>query len=120
MAAVLIVDDEDIVLATLKRLLGRDGMQATTVSSAKAALTLLARELPDLLIIDIKMPEMDGLTLLSEVRTKYGKLPVVMCTGFATPELKDEAFEKGTDYFIAKPFEAEEMINTVRKGIGLS
>ncbi len=122
MAQILIVDDEEVVCKTLKRLLDGDGIVATTVFSAKAARTLMARDRFDLLIIDMKMPEMDGIALLNKLRSEseYAETTVVICTGFATPKMKDEALKSGANYFIEKPFEAEEMLSVVKKSLGMS
>ncbi len=119
MAKILVVDDEEIVRSTLKRALGRDGMVVTAASTAKEALEILKKERIDLIITDVKMPEMDGITFLKTVKNDNIEVPVIVATGFATVEMTREALQAGAYNFITKPFEIEAVLSIVKKGLEL-
>ncbi len=119
MAAILVVDDEDILRNTLKRALNRDEMTVTTASSAKEGLELLKTTAFDLIITDVKMPEMDGLKFLRKVKAKDSELPVIVLTGFATVEMTKDALQHGAFNFITKPFDVENILSIVKKGLDL-
>jgi len=121
MSKILIVDDEDIVRSTLKRILNRDDMETTTAPCAKDALAILENEQFDLIITDVKMPEMDGITFLKKVKQdpKTELTPVIVLTGFATVEMTREALQNGAFNFLTKPFEVETILNIVKRGLNL-
>jgi len=120
MAKILVVDDEEVVRNTLKRALdNRDGMTVTTAQTAKEALQVLEKERVELIITDVKMPEMDGITFLKMVKSNSPEIPIIVITGFATVEMTKEALQSGAFNFITKPFEVEEVISIAKKGIDL-
>jgi YesN/AraC family two-component response regulator len=119
MAKILVVDDEEILRSTLKRVLNRDDMETTLTASAKEALALLENEKFDLIITDVKMPEMDGITFLKTVRSNDPEVPIVILTGFATVEMTRDALQSGAYNFITKPFEVENILGIVKKGLSL-
>lgn len=119
MPKILIVDDEEIVRATLKRALNRDDMVVTTASLAKDALVLLESEQFDLIMTDIKMPGMDGITFLKTVKLNDPKVPIIVLTGFATVEMTKDALQSGAYNFLTKPFEIEDILAVVKKGLTL-
>ncbi len=117
MPKILIVDDEDIVRNTLKRALGRDDMEVTTAATAKEALEILKKERYELILTDVRMPEMDGITFLKEVKKDNAEIPIIVVTGFATIEMTREALQAGAYNFITKPFEIENVLTIVKKGL---
>src|SRR4051812_28781572 len=79
---VLVVDDDPSILTSVAEVLSEDGYLVTTADDGARALGLLERTAPDLVVSDVRMPVMDGLTLLREIRGKYPQCDVVMMTAF--------------------------------------
>ncbi len=100
---VLIVDDEPQVAEVLARSLTREGHRATVAHSGQEALHLLGRVEPDALFLDVSMPGMNGLDVLSEVRRRRPGLPVVVITGHATPDEVEQVKRLGAVDVIEKP-----------------
>lgn len=119
MPKILVVDDEEIIRKTLHRALNRDGTLVTVSSSAKEALDVLKKEQIELILTDVKMPEMDGITFLKKVKLEQPEIPIVVLTGFATIEMTKEALQNGAFNFITKPFEIEHIFSIVKKGLNL-
>jgi DNA-binding response OmpR family regulator len=110
------VDDEPEIGRILALILGGAGMDATAVSGGRAALARLAEAPPDLMILDIRMPEIDGFEVLRRLREApaTARLPVVMLTANTGDADRTRALELGADDFIAKPFEAADAVARVR------
>jgi DNA-binding NtrC family response regulator len=116
---ILIVDDEEDMLEGLRRLFGQHlpEVEALTASRARQALRL-ARQVPiDLLLLDIRMPEVDGLELLDALRKEDPWCTVIMMTAYGSIEVAVEAMRLGAYDFITKPFNKESLIRSVRKGL---
>ncbi|MBO1305573.1 response regulator transcription factor [Enterococcus sp. 669A] len=108
--SILIVDDELDLLVMLKSIFERAGYtQITTVSSAKEALYVLTKKMPDMIILDVMMPEMDGFELLQEIRA-ISKVPVLMLTAKGEAEDRFAGFELGADDYLVKPFLPKELL----------
>ncbi len=112
---ILIVDDEDGMRRLLSRVLTREGYDASAVGSGAEALRLVASERFDLVVTDIKMPEMDGLQLLAELKEYEPSLPIIVITAYGTIENAVQALRSGAYDYIAKPFENDEIKLTVAK-----
>ncbi|MCA1590797.1 MAG: sigma-54 dependent transcriptional regulator [Acidobacteria bacterium] len=115
MSSILIVDDEQSYRQLLSLVFGSDGHQVRTASNGREALDSLQDEPTDLIISDVRMPDMDGIGLLRAVREKHQDLGVVLMTAFASVETARDAFKLGADDFIQKPFDVEELKLIVRK-----
>jgi DNA-binding NtrC family response regulator len=114
MARILIVDDEQSYRQLLT-LVFQDGNTVRTAMNGRQALEQLAAEPADIIISDVKMPDMDGIEMLRAVRETQPDLGVVLMTAFASVETAREAFKLGADDFIQKPFDVEELKLIVRK-----
>ena len=114
---ILIVDDEDGMRRLLGRVLTREGYDTSTVGSGAEALRLVANERFDLVVTDIKMPEMDGLQLLEELKEYEPSLPIIVMTAYGTIENAVQALRFGAYDYIAKPFETDEIKLTVAKAL---
>ncbi len=114
---ILIVDDEDGMRRLLGRVLSREGYETTTVASGAEALQQVARDHFDLVVTDIKMPEMDGLQLLEELKEFDPSLPIIVMTAYGTVENAVQALRAGAYDYIAKPFETDEIKLTVAKAL---
>ena len=100
---ILIVDDEPQVAEVLARSLAREGHSAKIAHSGEEALQLLGRSEPDALFLDVSMPGMNGLDVLSRVKRMRPSLPVVVITGHATEDELEEVRRLGAVDVIAKP-----------------
>ena len=114
---ILVVDDEGIVLESCRRVLV-DRFDVMTASSADAALDVLRRETIEMILLDIKMPGKDGMSLLKEVKEKWPNIPVIVMSGYATPETVEQVSRTEAATFIAKPFTPDELVKVVAEVIG--
>ncbi len=112
---ILIVDDERIVLDSCKRVLEADGYSVTLVSSADKALEAMSAEAFSLILMDIKMPGRDGMSLMREVKEKWPDIPVIIMSGYATNETVTQVSKTDAASFIAKPFTPDELAEAIRK-----
>ncbi|MDO9080004.1 MAG: sigma-54 dependent transcriptional regulator, partial [Desulfuromonadales bacterium] len=110
---ILIVDDEEGMRRLLDRLLSREGYETATVGSGKDAIRQMRADTFDLVVTDIKMPEMDGLQLLDEIKAYNPSLPVIVITAYGTVENAVQALRAGAYDYITKPFESDELRLTV-------
>jgi len=115
MSNILIVDDEQSYRQLLGLVFEGDGHAIRTASNGREALALIQTEPADIIISDVKMPDMDGIELLAAVRETQPDLGVVLMTAFASVETAREAFKLGADDFITKPFDVEELKLIVKK-----
>lgn len=110
---ILVVDDEQLMRDLMVMSLHRLGYAVVSVDNGPAALALLEREYFDLVMLDVVMPQMDGFTLLSQLRT-FSDVPVVMLTAMNRQEDIVRGFELGADNYIAKPFNFKEVEARIR------
>ena len=115
MSNILIVDDEQSYRQLLSLVFESDGHTIRTASNGRDALDVLQREQIDVVISDVRMPDLDGIEMLSAVRETQPDLGVVLMTAFASVETAREAFKLGADDFIQKPFDVEELKLIVKK-----
>ncbi|MEJ5330492.1 MAG: sigma-54 dependent transcriptional regulator [Desulfobaccales bacterium] len=115
----LIVDDEVDMLEGLRRLLAYEltEVEILTASRGRQALKLVRREPVDLVLLDIRMPEMDGLEVLELLRREDPHLTVIMMTAYGSIAVAVEAMKHGAYDFITKPFERDALVLTVKKGL---
>ena len=117
MPDILVVDDELSMREFLKILLEKEGYSVLNAPDASVALTMLEKEEFKLVISDVKMPGIGGLTLLERIKEINASLPVIMITAYASPENAVRAMKDGAFDYITKPFKVEEIIDNVRKAI---
>jgi two-component system response regulator PilR (NtrC family) len=117
MANLLIVDDEPGMRQLLSHVFVRANHSVRAAENGAKALELLKQEPADLIVSDVKMPDMNGIELLRRVREFLPDVGVVMMTAFATVETAREAFKLGADDFIQKPFDVDEMKLIVEKAL---
>jgi DNA-binding NtrC family response regulator len=114
---ILIVDDESIILESCRRVLEPEGFEVTIALTADEGLKQLEHDDFRLLIIDVKMPGHDGIYLIRQVKEKCPDMPVIVMSGYPTPETISKAADEGSATFIAKPFTPDELLETVLKVI---
>ncbi|HQU85454.1 MAG TPA: sigma-54 dependent transcriptional regulator [Pyrinomonadaceae bacterium] len=117
MSNLLIVDDEQSYRQLLTLVFENDGHQIRTAMNGREAVQMLLDEPADVIISDVKMPDMDGIELLRAVRENHPDTAMVLMTAFASVETAREAFKLGADDFIQKPFDVEELKIIVRKAL---
>ncbi len=111
---VLIVDDEKVMRESLVEWLQEDGFGVAAAESGMEALQRMDQIEPVVLVADIKMPGMDGITLVRKVRERRPELPIIMITAFATVENAIQSMKEGAYDFITKPFPPEKLSHVLR------
>lgn len=118
--SILLIDDDKLILMTLKRLLTKEGYNVTTAFSGQAALRRIEEDGFDLIISDIKMPEIDGIETVKKIReylTQNGKklLPEIFITAYAKEDIYQKALALNAAGYIEKPFDIMTLLQTVKK-----
>lgn len=114
---VLVVDDEKLVCESCTSILGEEGFAVEATMSARDGLRRLDQERFDLLLADLRMPDMDGIELLENVRVKAPDLPVVVITGYPSVDTAVRTTQLGALEYIAKPFTPDELATGVRSAL---
>ncbi len=117
MAKILIVDDELSIIDVLKALLVRQGHQVMACSSSREAQRVLRDQVFDLMITDVRMPEVDGIELLSQARDIQSHLAVIVMTAYAGVDNAVEAMKRGAFDYVTKPFKFDELMLTVQRAL---
>jgi len=117
MEKILVVDDEKSLLDLLSRVFTKEGYRVQTTSSAAKAIEVLEQEDLDLLITDIRLPEISGMEILRRCRELRPDVPVIMITAYGNMKQAIEALKMGALDYIVKPFDMEELKITVAKGL---
>jgi DNA-binding response OmpR family regulator len=113
MARILLVDDEEYVRQLSTDELTEEGHEVLTSASEHALLRRIAFLQPQVVILDIKLVDYDGLELLQEIRGTYHNLPVILCSAYDTYKYDQKAF--AADYYVVKSFDLTELKVAVRK-----
>ncbi len=116
-ATVLVVDDERNILLTLSQALQLEGYQVELASDAKVALDVLAARPVDAVLMDVKMPDMDGLTALTRMRALKKELPVIMMSGHGTIDTAVKATQLGARDFLEKPISRDRMLLALKNAL---
>lgn len=110
---ILVVDDQEDICRLLLRSLALEGFEVAAARSGREALALVEREPPDLIVLDLAMPEMDGLETLRGIRARGGNSKVVVLTAYGTAQRLREATALGVSEFLGKPFDLDRLIKVV-------
>ncbi len=114
---ILIVEDDRDISDLLRAAFEAEGYRVRSVGDGRSALAALEDELPDVLLLDLMLPDIDGLELCARVRERPPTapyLPVIMLTALDTPAYKQLGFERGADDYVTKPFDLSEVLARVR------
>ena len=111
--SILVVDDDSLVRQTFGEVLGASGYRVTLADSGMAALALLDAAQPDVVLLDIAMPGMNGLDTLARIISRRPRLPVVMITGYTDIALATEAVRRGAADYVHKPVDLDDLARAV-------
>ena len=116
---ILAIDDENDALLILKTALGGEGYDVITASNGMDGLAMAQQEKPDLIILDLIMPEMSGLEVLNELKSNddTGLIPVIVVSGVSQKEMIKTTITHGIDYYIIKPYNYNELIAKVQQAL---
>src|SRR6266540_3052929 len=114
---VLIIDDERPVLMTLEALLKRHGYQVETAPTAAQGLKVLKSKSPTLVLLDLRLPDADGLEMLDRIKTELPKVQVIILTAHDSLHNAIESIKRGAYHFISKPYAPEELLSLVEKAL---
>ena len=116
-ARVLVIDDDQIVLDSISQILTDENYDVDVTLRGGEGRDRAIRKDYDIVLIDIRMPDIGGIKVLRDIRRKRPALPVVMITGYATARSAEMAMNLGAADFIEKPFEPEELLETVASAL---
>jgi CheY-like chemotaxis protein len=119
---IMVVDDNPDIITIVKTILEGKGYHVLSASSGQELLNLLADRKPDLIILDIMMPEMDGLEVLGRLKavTETASIPVILLTAKVQYEDVLGGYKLGADYYITKPFTSTQLVNGINLLLGES
>jgi two-component system chemotaxis response regulator CheY len=115
---ILVVDDAAFMRMMIKDILVKNGYEVVGEASNGAEAVVRFRELePDLVTMDITMPEMDGITALKEIKKTHPQARIVMCSAMGQQAMVLEAIQAGARDFVVKPFQADRVLDAVKKAL---
>lgn len=118
----LLIDDDPNLILLVKDYLEFNGYHVLTANQGREALNLLERDVPDLIICDVMMPEMDGYSFVEEIRQNplWNQVPVIFLSAKAQTKDKIRGLNTGADVYLVKPFEPEELVAQVKSTLSYS
>ncbi|MBU1172032.1 MAG: sigma-54 dependent transcriptional regulator [Proteobacteria bacterium] len=117
MSRVLIIDDDDNLRTSFERLLSNEGYAVTTAPSAEAGIQIIRTALPDLVVLDMQMPGMNGLAAFKIIHKMEPKLPVIIMTAYGTTESAIETIKQGAFDYILKPFDIPSLLKVIGQAV---
>ena len=114
-ARILIVDDDENIRKVLTAILEEEGYIVESVDTARKAIERTRRKFYNLALIDIRLPDMEGIELLTKMRDTKPKMRKVIITGYPTLENAVEAVNRGADAYILKPFDMRDVLRTIEE-----
>ena len=119
MKKLLIVDDESGIVEEVKSFFEEEGFEVHTADTGKDGIDLIANVLPDVILIDMKLPDMSGLNVLKACKATSPATKTIVTTGYVDQNVIDEAERLGRDAFLQKPFNLERLYDEITKLIGV-
>lgn len=114
-AKILIIDDDENIRETLKAILEDEGYNVDAAENAKIALDKTGKSFYNVLLIDIRLPDMEGTEVLSKIKDTTPKMRKIIITGYPTLNNAIEAVNRGADAYIVKPFDVEKVLETIKE-----
>lgn len=118
MPRILVVDDAAFVRTKNTRLLSENGYEVSEASNGAEAVDKYAHWKPDLVLMDVTMPHMDGIEAVRQIRKKDSSARIIMCTALGQQSMVLEALKAGAKDFIVKPYQPERLLEAVKKQLG--
>lgn len=115
MKKILVIDDEPIVRTSCVRSLSPEGYEVKSASSGREGLELLENEPVDLVLLDLKMPDMDGIEVLKIIKNRWPETKIIMITGYSTVETAVKTLKLGAFSYLEKPFTPDTLLETVKE-----
>ncbi|MGD8757625.1 MAG: response regulator [Deltaproteobacteria bacterium] len=115
MKKILIVDDEEVIRMLYGEELEEEGYEVATAGSGHGLMEMIEREKPDLVILDIKMAEHDGLDLLQEIRKSFYNIPVILCSAYSS--FKGDLKSIAADYYVVKSADLSELKQKIKMAL---
>ena len=115
MAKILIIDDEASACEFIKASLEKRGYEIAVALTGKDGLTAYPRENPDLVLLDLGLPDMNGREILKEIKEKMPKIKVMVISAYKAQSTRDELVKLGADYFMGKPFAIPKLCEAVQE-----
>ena len=115
--SVLVVDDEDSIRTTINAILEDEGYKVDLAATGKEAIEKSTAQFYNVMLLDIRLPDMEGIELLKKLRTDIPRTRKIMVTGFPSLQNTIEALNKGADAYLVKPVDVEELLKVVREQI---
>ena len=115
---ILLIDDEINVCTGCKRILEEEGYELDYELTGKDGIEKALKQTYDVIITDLKMPDINGVELIKEVKKKKPDVPIIMITGYASVPTAIETMKLGVVDYIPKPFKPEELVASVQKAVG--
>jgi DNA-binding NtrC family response regulator len=112
---ILIIDDDENIRKVLQTILEDEGYIVETVDTAKKGIERSEKAFYNLALIDVRLPDMEGIELLSKLRSTKPKMRKIIVTGYPTLQNAVAAVNKGADAYVMKPFEVEKILQTIRE-----
>jgi DNA-binding NtrC family response regulator len=116
----LVIDDERIVLDSVSKILKEEDFEVQVTQSGRQGLELATQKEYDIVLTDLRMPDMGGMRVLRDVKRARPSLPVVMITGFGTVKSAVQAMKLGAAEYLEKPFSPDELIKTVNSALDIA
>ena len=117
MSQILIVDDEEAVCWALQKALAKIGHRAAVAPSAEDAFRLVEKQIPDAIVLDVRLPGLDGLSALSKLREMTSDAPIIVVTAFGNLSTAVRAVEGGAFDYLAKPFDLDQALETISRAL---
>ena len=119
---ILVIDDEELVAKTIEKLLRREGYEVVSVRNGAEALRQVEAQKFDLLVTDIRMPSMNGIETIRQIRNQLAskgkpQIPEICITGYADNDLNRQAQELGVSDYLYKPFDLNEFLSCVKRNL---
>ena len=118
MTKILVVDDAEFLRVRISKMLVETGYEVIEAENGQLAVNAYKAQKPDVVLMDIKMPEMDGLTALKEILSGDSSAKVIMLTALGQESVVLEAIKSGAKDFIVKPFERDRVVGALQKLVG--
>jgi len=120
MGTILVIDDEQLVRWSIEKLLSKNGHEVISVETGAEGLLKLKDSTPDLILLDMKLPDINGMEILRTIKKDNKEVPVIIITAYGSIDSAIDAIKTGAFDYVVKPFDAEKLKLTVNRALELS